>query len=152
MPYQTLIVEVRPSPMLLLGKSAALALAVLAIQQTGLPWDMQVISFVVLLVVAISLYRAQQIICLLLSAEGHLKVWNGEAWEQVALLPDSVVTPMLTLFRYQREGARFSSTCIMLPDCVDEVVFRKARIWLRWKGKPTGKLNLHYASSTSGRV
>ena len=62
---------------------------------------------------------------------------DGVQMKNLLVYPDSVVTPYLTLIRYQPQGVQwmwrlFSSYVIVFPDAVDTESFRRLRVWLRW--------------------
>jgi toxin CptA len=49
------------------------------------------------------------------------------------LLHDSVVTPYLAVLNAMPEGAYFKRAIIILPDSLNAELFRKLRVWLRWR-------------------
>lgn len=67
-----------------------------------------------------------------LETEGTLRIRVGEHWEAVAVLPDSVVLPWLTVLRY-RHGQGPVKSWVILADALPADAFRRLRIWLRWR-------------------
>ncbi len=50
------------------------------------------------------------------------------------ILPDSVVTPALTVLNIRVEGARGTRGIVILSDSMDAGAFRRLRVWLRHGG------------------
>lgn len=53
------------------------------------------------------------------------------------VLPDSVVTPYLTVMHFSYEDATFLARLfgqhlVVLPDALDAEPYRQLRVWLRW--------------------
>lgn len=62
---------------------------------------------------------------------------DGVQIQHLLVYPESVVTPYLTIIRYEPKDAHwmqrlFSSYVIVFPDAVDAENFRRLRVWLRW--------------------
>jgi toxin CptA len=49
------------------------------------------------------------------------------------ILHGSVVTPYLAVLNAMPEGAFFKRAIIILPDSLNAELFRKLRVWLRWR-------------------
>lgn len=50
-----------------------------------------------------------------------------------ALLPSSVVTPWLTVLNLREQGKRWPRALVIVPDRVDADLYRRLRVWLRWR-------------------
>lgn len=62
---------------------------------------------------------------------------DGSQLPDVLVCADTVVTPYLTVIRYQQKNAPlpqrvFKSSIIIMRDSTDTESFRKLRVWLRW--------------------
>jgi hypothetical protein len=67
---------------------------------------------------------------------------NGTQLLNLVIGADTVVTPYLTVIRYQQKNAPlmqrvFKSSQIVLNDSTDTDSFRKLRVWLRWAANQT---------------
>lgn len=49
------------------------------------------------------------------------------------VLGGTFVAPYLTVIMYQPEGKFFTRSIVIFPDGIDAEIFRKLRVWLRWK-------------------
>lgn len=49
------------------------------------------------------------------------------------VLGGTFVAPYLTVILYQPEGKFFTRSIVIFPDSIDAEIFRKLRVWLRWK-------------------
>lgn len=113
-----------------------------------LPFSWQ-IKLAVVVSVVISLSYAVAANCLLMlpwscvalsvSSNNALKITlrDGTQLSDLAVATDTVVTPYLTVLRYQQKNAPFlrrvfKSSLIVMPDATDKESFRKLRVWLRW--------------------
>lgn len=56
-------------------------------------------------------------------------------WLEVKLLPNSFVSPYLTVLNLSLEGERRARHVVLLPDVMDAEQFRQLRVWLRWRCK-----------------
>jgi len=62
---------------------------------------------------------------------------DGLQLSDLSICADSVVTPYLTVIRFQQKNATmisriFCSQLIILPDAIDAESYRQLRVWLRW--------------------
>ncbi|OYY82251.1 MAG: hypothetical protein B7Y34_03000 [Methylophilales bacterium 16-45-9] len=78
-------------------------------------------------------------VALSVSSNNALKITlrDGTQLSDLAVATDTVVTPYLTVLRYQQKNAPFlrrvfKSSLIVMPDTTDKESFRKLRVWLRW--------------------
>lgn len=57
---------------------------------------------------------------------------NG-VWRDAVLQPSSFVTPYLTILNLRHTEERFIRSVVILPDRIQPDVFRRLRVWLRWR-------------------
>ena len=57
---------------------------------------------------------------------------SGE-WSDAELQPSTFVSPWLTVLNLRNDGFRRLSHVIILPGRVDAEIFRRLRVWLRWR-------------------
>jgi len=67
------------------------------------------------------------------SAESGWQAWrlDGEA-TGIAILPDSMVTSVLSVIRFRCEGQRWSQAIVLLADSAEPEALRRLRVQLRW--------------------
>lgn len=68
--------------------------------------------------------------------DGSLEIRRDGDWEQIELLADSLVLPVLTVLRYQFPGKCRARTLVVLADSLPGEDFRRLRVWLRLKAQP----------------
>lgn len=139
-------INFKPSKQLsgLLAMMSAVMCAILI----PLPFSWQ-IKFAIVLSVAISLSYVLAAKCLLIlpwscvtlsvSSKNELKITlrDGTQLSDLTVAADTVVTPYLTVVRYEQKNAPFlrrvfKSNLIVMPDSTDKDSLRQLRIWLRW--------------------
>jgi toxin CptA len=98
--------------------------------------------FLVMLSLGIHL-RAQPRLRLRCDQAGAMAVWREERWQAASIASNSVVWPMAIVLRLayattttNANQPRYSNV-IVLPDCMPAADFRRLRVWLRWRAKPT---------------
>ncbi len=68
-------------------------------------------------------------------SDGSLEIQREGDWEQIELLPDSLVLPALTVLRYRVAGQRWVRTLLVLADSLPWEDFRRLRVWVCWLGE-----------------
>lgn len=63
---------------------------------------------------------------------GEMEILRDGEWRPAALLPESVVTPTLTVLRYRTAGQRWAESRVILADSLAAADFRRLRVWLKW--------------------
>lgn len=72
-----------------------------------------------------------------LSCRNDGSLWHQVAddWRALEVLPDSHISPGLTLLGYREEGSRKRRTLVLLPDSLPADDYRRFRVWLRWRAQ-----------------
>lgn len=67
------------------------------------------------------------------SAETSWQAWrkDGEAMG-ITILPDAMVTSVLTVIRFRCAGERWPQALVLLPDSAEQEALRRLRVNLRW--------------------
>lgn len=65
--------------------------------------------------------------------DGNLDVRVADDWEEVRLLPDTLVLPWCGVVRYKRPARPRPETCVILPDSMNGDDFRRLRVWLKYR-------------------
>ena len=69
-----------------------------------------------------------------LEPDGSLLVRSDrDEWQAAIVLPQTSVSPWLSVLRYRLEGERWSRSLALLPDSLQTDDFRRLRVWLRWR-------------------
>jgi toxin CptA len=113
-----------------------------------LPFSWQIKLAVVIIVITCVSYATAAVSLLILprscvalqvNVKNELEIIRNDGSRLCNLLlsRDSVVSPYLTVMRYQQKNAPFwqrvfKASIIILPDSTDAESFRQLRIWLRW--------------------
>ncbi len=64
---------------------------------------------------------------------GSLMVHRNVQWQQVDVLPSSVVTPFLVVLHLRVVETKQVIYELILRDAVDADEFRRLRVWLKWR-------------------
>lgn len=138
--------ELKLKPSRRLGLAAIMlgSLASVAIMLADLPVLLQAgLMIVACAAVVRKLRQAANLPHLALADDGGLFVRTaGEAWQEVTILPDSLVSTALVVLRYRQMGER-ARTLVLLPDSAGTDDLRRLRVSLRWAR--------HTRSDTSSR-
>lgn len=113
-----------------------------------LPLSWQIKSVIVILVVIWTSYAVAlssllilpwSCVALHVNLKNELEIVrrDGSKYSDVLICNDTVVTPYLTVIRYQQKNAPylwrvFKSSLIVTKDSTDANIFRRLRVWLRW--------------------
>lgn len=110
-----------------------------------LSWTVKLLSVLAILVAAIYvvLFRGllllpSSYLVLSVDVKNQLKLIRKDGKHlKVSVLPDSVVTPYLTMIHFSGDDATllarwFGQYLIILPDALDADGYRQLRVWLRW--------------------
>jgi len=130
-----LTITVAPSRRLRWAVVALHLLAGAAVWLAELDWGYRLAVIVAVVVSSVVSIRQSVVVSLRCQPEGSLSVSRGEDWLPVELSPDTLVLPWLVVLRYRVEAQ--PRRCVILSDSLDRDGFRRARVWLRWRGKPT---------------
>jgi len=117
----------------------------------SLSWQIK-LAIVVAVIICLSYMLAEKCLLILpwscvalsINIKNELMVTrrNGTQLSNLAVDVDTVVTPYLTVIRYQQKNAPllqrvFKHNQIVMCDSTDEDSFRKLRVWLRWAANQT---------------
>ena len=126
-------IELKPSRRLGWLQAGMVLLALLAVGLAALPagWQLALGAGVIGLAVG-SARRAAPVIRLRIGADGGLQCRDAAgAWQAMAVLGDSFVSPALIVLRY-RDGDSVVRTRTLLPDSASADDLRRLRVSLRW--------------------
>ncbi|HWU34551.1 MAG TPA: protein YgfX [Methylovorus sp.] len=133
-------VDLRPSRRLAAILMVASGGAVLMLLMVPLPWWVTLLG--ALLIVVASLRQLQRHawrsvpqawMRLQWTVESGWQAWrhDGQAM-QITILPDSMVTSVLTVIRFRCAGQRWPQALVLLADSADPESLRRLRVQLRW--------------------
>ena len=112
-----------------------LALLVIAftVLNQAIPWWIAAVLFVAVLVSLVTrqLYaRSERFDQLKVNSNGVLTLYRQGEWQEVEVMPASVVTTLLVLLCLRVEGRVMSQ--LVFPDATGNTAFRRLRVWLKW--------------------
>ncbi len=140
-----MIVRLNPSRWLAAVLVVVHCMAAIIVGLLSLPYYIQIIS-VLLIISSLLIYLgrdvllcfSQSIVSLRFTEEVNCIVENkcGQTVECV-VLGSTFVSPYLTVLILQSARRWFTRSVVIVPDMVDTAEFRRLRVLLRWKWKPT---------------
>lgn len=66
--------------------------------------------------------------------KGGLQLWHDSEWQDVTLLDESVVMPLMTVLSLRRHEDGQRQRLVILSDSMGSDEYRRLRVWLKWKG------------------
>ncbi|HNQ04740.1 MAG TPA: hypothetical protein PKH69_09015 [Thiobacillaceae bacterium] len=147
-----LVITVGPSTRLRLLLTGLHLLAAMALWLAALPLALQTSGSLLLALGLARHLRGAHGVTLRGNEKGQLEIRAGQTWHALHDTRVHLLSPGLTLLRFENPGNARARNLLVLPDSMPAEDYRRLRVWLQWKYKDmTERDNAHWDHPRPGR-